>query len=253
LIREPTKLLGFRVDAQHREKLEEEIAQRILKNDPCRWLACLNPHSVVMAGKDAAFKEALNGADWLIPDGTGIVLASRVLGRGIRERVTGYDIFKGVHEELNSAKEVSVFFLGSTEGTLKIIQKRMAEDYPIVRVAGVFSPPFKAEFTPDDDKAMIEAVNAVQPDILWVGMTAPKQEKWVNRNKDRLNVKFIGAVGAVFDYYAGNIKRAPDWVCRMGLEWLFRWIQEPRRLWERNIVSTPKFLWMVAKERFRKR
>jgi len=241
-------LLGYKVCKGTREACVAEIFHWVLNGDHPRWLACLNPHSFVTARKDDAFRKALNNADLLIPDGMGIVLASRILGGGLRERVTGSDMFQGVHERLNREGEGSVFFLGSTEATLAAIRKRMAKDYPSIRVAGTFSPPFKSEFTPEDDELMIKAVNDVRPDILWVGMTAPKQEKWIHRNKDKLNVKFIGAVGAVFDYYAGNVKRAPAWARRVGLEWLYRWIQEPRRLWIRNVISTPIFLGGIIKE-----
>jgi N-acetylglucosaminyldiphosphoundecaprenol N-acetyl-beta-D-mannosaminyltransferase len=109
----------------------------------------------------------------------------------------------------------------------------------------MLSPPFKDEFDEADDAAMIAAVNAARPDVLWVGMTAPKQEKWIYRNHDRLDVPFTGAIGAAFDFYAGTKKRAPQWVGQMGLEWLPRLVREPRRLWRRNLVSTPKFLYKV--------
>jgi N-acetylglucosaminyldiphosphoundecaprenol N-acetyl-beta-D-mannosaminyltransferase len=106
-------------------------------------------------------------------------------------------------------------------------------------------------FPPGETRAMIEAVNRAGPDVLWVGMTAPKQEKWIYQNKDKLNVKFIGAVGAVFDFYAGNVKRSHSWFLKHGLEWLPRLLQEPRRLWRRSFISAPVFFWHVFKQRLK--
>jgi N-acetylglucosaminyldiphosphoundecaprenol N-acetyl-beta-D-mannosaminyltransferase len=127
--------------------------------------------------------------------------------------------------------------------TLAEIRQRMAADYPHLLVVDTFSPPFKPEFTPAELDKMIAAINAVRPDILWVGMTAPKQEKWVHQNRHRLQVKFIGAVGAVFDFYTGRVKRSHPIFQKLGLEWLPRLLQEPRRLWRRMGISAPIFLW----------
>jgi N-acetylglucosaminyldiphosphoundecaprenol N-acetyl-beta-D-mannosaminyltransferase len=114
-------------------------------------------------------------------------------------------------------------------------------------VAGTFSPPYKPEFSPAELDMMIAAINAVRPDVLWVGMTAPKQEKWIYQNRHRLQVKFIGAVGAVFDFYTGRVKRSHPIFQNLGLEWLPRLLQEPRRLWRRMGVSAPIFIWHVLK------
>jgi len=215
-------------------------------------LACLNPHSVRSAMSDQKAVEALKWADILIPDGVGIVLASRILGGGIRERITGSDIFRELSRRLNRRGGASYFFLGSSEATLAAIKRRMAQEFPRIRDAGVYSPPFKEVFTEQENRAMIAAVNRAAPDVLWVGMTAPKQEKWIHRNKDKLNVKFIAAVGAVFDFYAGNVKRSHPWFLEHGLEWLPRLLQEPRRLWRRTLVSAPVFFWLVLKQRLRR-
>jgi N-acetylglucosaminyldiphosphoundecaprenol N-acetyl-beta-D-mannosaminyltransferase len=213
------------------------------------WLACLNPHSVQMAMSDPAAVKALRAADVLIPDGMGVVLASRILGGGIRERITGSDIFRELNCSLNDRGGTSCFFLGSTKETLGAIKARMAVGFPSIRFAGSYSPPFKEIFCVEENQLMIEAVNQAAPDVLWVGMTAPKQEKWIYQNKNRLNVKFIAAVGAVFDFYTGNVKRSHPWFLKHGLEWLPRLLQEPRRLWQRTFISAPLFLLMVLKQR----
>ncbi len=219
-------------------------------NLACRWLACMNPHSFAVTLDDAAFAAAQHDADWLIPDGFGMVLASKILGGKIRQRVTGSDIFYGVMENLNRAGHFKVFFLGSTHETLAAIEERVAGDYPNLIVAATLSPPFKPTYTEAELSAMIDTINIAAPDVLWVGLTAPKQEKWIHQNRYRLKVRFAGAIGAVFDFYSGRIVRSHPTFQRLGLEWLPRLLQEPRRLWRRMGVSAPIFLWHVLRQRF---
>lgn len=213
------------------------------------YLACVNPHSLEVARKDPQFERALRSADLLVPDGVGIILASIVNNGVIRGRVTGSDIFHGVSASLNRRGNASVFFLGSTPAILQRIRTRMAKDYPAVRVAGVYSPPFREEFSEAEIEDMLTAVNRARPDVLWVGMTAPKQEKWIHRNRARLNVRVIAAVGAVFDFYSRSVERSSPIFQRMGLEWMPRFIREPGRLWRRNLISNPAFLFHVMRER----
>ncbi|RPH51174.1 MAG: glycosyltransferase [Desulfobacteraceae bacterium] len=216
-----------------------------------RTLVCANPHSLVGAAGDDMFRKALLDAGMIVPDGAGIVLASRILRGRIRERITGSDVFHGVNEAMNREGHGSCFFLGSSEEILVMIREKMSKDFPNVRVAGTYSPPFTDEFTEEENRRIIEAVNAVKPDVLWVGMTAPKQEKWIYRNKNKLNVKFIGAIGGVFDFYSGNIRRNEyPWFMKHGLEWLPRLIQEPRRLWKRTFISAPVFFFLILKQKF---
>jgi N-acetylglucosaminyldiphosphoundecaprenol N-acetyl-beta-D-mannosaminyltransferase len=214
------------------------------------WLACFNPHSYAVTLKDETFSRALKAADWLVPDGAGVVLASRILGGAIHIRVTGSDVFAGLQKRMNAAGSMSVFFLGATDETLTLIRQRMARDYPNIKVAGVFTPPFKDVYSSTEINEMIKAVNSAAPDVLWVGMSAPKQEKFIFENRAQLNVKFVAAVGGVFDFFAGNIRREKDsWFVNHGMEWLPRLVQEPRRLWRRMFVSAPVFVWHVIKQK----
>ncbi|MCC8996106.1 MAG: WecB/TagA/CpsF family glycosyltransferase [Nitrosomonas sp.] len=248
-------IAGYRVSTQDARACVTDIVSWVKNNEPvgkknenCRWLACMNPHSYAVALRDQPFSQALHAADWLIPDGIGVVFASKLLGGQIRERVTGSDIFQGVLEELNRTNSYSVFFLGSTDETLNAIRTRMSEDYPNVRLVGTYSPPFKPVYSQDELNAMVAVINAAAADVLWVGMTAPKQEKWIFENRTRLNVKFAGAIGAVFDFYTGQVKRSHPFFQRMGLEWLPRLIQQPRRLWRRMFVSAPIFVFHVLRQ-----
>jgi N-acetylglucosaminyldiphosphoundecaprenol N-acetyl-beta-D-mannosaminyltransferase len=221
----------------------EDCAQR-------KVFVCANPHSLVEAKNDPLFQQAIHNANLVTPDGAGIVIASKILGGTIRERVTGSDIFWGLSAELNRNGGRSYFFLGSSEETLVAIKDKMEIEYPHIRFAGSYSPPYKPEFSEEDSRKMVAAVNAAKPDVLWVGMTAPKQEKWIDQHRGQLDVKFIGAVGAVFDFYVGNVKRSHPFFQKIGLEWLPRLLQEPRRLFKRNFVSSPLFLVRVFSQKF---
>jgi N-acetylglucosaminyldiphosphoundecaprenol N-acetyl-beta-D-mannosaminyltransferase len=208
----------------------------------CHYFACLNPHSVEIAAGDKSFHNSLTSADFLTADGIGIVYASKLLGGSLGGRITGMDVFHGVSAAMNASGRGTCYFLGSTEETLQAIRRKMAEDYPNVEVAGAYSPPFRPEFTDEDNRAMIEAINAAAPDVLWVGLAAPKQEKWIYEHRDRLAVNFAGPIGAVFDFYVGNVKRVNPYWQKLGFEWLPRLMQEPRRLWRRTFVSAPRFV-----------
>ena len=150
------------------------------------------------------------------------------------------------------AKGGTCFFLGSSPSTLEKIVDRAAKEYPHIDIK-TFSPPYKAVFSPEENQAMIDAVNAADPDLLWVGMTAPKQEKWLDEHWAELDIRcHAGAIGAVFDFFAGTVERAPRKWIDFGLEWLYRLIKEPRRTWRRYLVNNPKFCWLVLKEKLSK-
>lgn len=245
-------ILGYPVTTLDRNQCVNQIGAWIRSGKKGRYLVCANPHSLEIANSDKLFRSAILEADMVIPDGAGMIVASRILGGRIRERITGSDIFQVLSHTLNQEKGFRYFFLGSTEENLTRLQDKMHKDFPNIKIAGMYSPPFKPEFTPMDNDAMVAAVNRAEPDVLWVGMTAPKQEKWIYLHKDRLNVNFIGAVGAVFDFYIGTVKRSNSWFLEHGLEWLPRLIQEPRRLWNRTLISAPLFLMRVLRQRLEK-
>lgn len=208
----------------------------------------INAHSYNTALKDPAFAEALQQGDVLIPDGASIVLALRFLKNRKIERIAGWDLFLYEMYKLNE-KGGTCFFLGSSEDTLRKIKIKAIRLYPNIKVE-TYSPPYKPEFTEEDNKLMIDAVNRITPDLLWIGMTAPKQEKWAYAHLKDLEVNGpIGTIGAVFDFFAENIQRAPQWWQDHGLEWLFRLIKEPKRMWRRYIIGNTLFLWNILKEK----
>ena len=213
----------------------------------------VNAHSFVVAQKDEAFAKALLNADALLPDGISVVKACRWLGtkNAPAEKIAGADLFAYEMGKLEE-KGGTCFFLGSSPSTLEKIVERAAKEYPHIDIK-TFSPPYKAVFSPEENQAMVDAVNAADPDLLWVGMTAPKQEKWLDEHWAELNIRcHAGAIGAVFDFFAGTVERAPQKWIDLGFEWLYRLIKEPRRTWRRYLVNNPKFCWLVLKEKLSK-
>jgi N-acetylglucosaminyldiphosphoundecaprenol N-acetyl-beta-D-mannosaminyltransferase len=238
---ETIPLMGYRVFS----------GEKLLFADGARGVICtLNPHSYVLARRDPLFREALQGADFLIPDGVGIKIAAKILEHEKIDRIAGSDLHEIVLASLNQ-RHGSCFYLGSTDETLQKIRERIAAEYPHVRMAS-YSPPYREVFSEKENTDMLSAVDSFSPDVLFVGMTAPKQEKWVHENRNRLNVPLVCSIGAVFDFYAGTVKRSGAVWRKMGLEWLPRLLREPRRLWRRNFISTPLFLWYVCVNKVKK-
>ena len=214
----------------------------------------INAHSYNVAQKDDAFAEALRGGDYLIPDGASILKACRWLKAKSRpkERIAGWDLFSfemgRINKNHNENEKLKVMFLGSSEKVLALIRERAAIDYPNLEVV-TYSPPYKPEFSEEDNRAMVQAINDANPDLLWIGMTAPKQEKWAYRHWNELDIHcHCGTIGAVFDFYAGTAQRAPQWWQEHSLEWLYRLMKEPRRMWRRYVIGNPLFLWNILKE-----
>ena len=238
----------------------------------------VNAHSYNTARKDSLFAEALMNGDVLIPDGVSIVKACKWIKAKSqpKERIAGWDLFSFEMEKLEreseelrtkseesnsitSSKDVQedsslfslrsslkkVMFMGSSQKVLDLIVKRAAEVYPHLKVV-TYSPPYKPEFSDEDNKAIIDAINAANPDLLWIGITAPKQEKWTYSHWKELDIHcHVGTIGAVFDFFAGTVERAPMWWQEHGLEWLYRLLKEPKRMWRRYIIGNMLFLWNI--------
>jgi len=209
----------------------------------------INAHSYNVAQKDSLFAEALANGDYLIPDGASIVKACR-WRKGLskpKERIAGWDLFEMEMGRLNEQAGKTVMFMGSSEKVLGLIRERCKVDYPNLKVE-TYSPPYKPEFSDEDNRKIIEAINRANPDLLWIGMTAPKQEKWTYSHWDQLQIHcHVGTIGAVFDFFAGTVKRAPVWWQQHSLEWLYRLMKEPKRMWRRYIIGNTKFLWNIIK------
>ena len=249
--------MALKLKTLHIVQSRDELA-RI--SDDKTLINTIYAYSYVVAQNDDFFADALRKCDFLMPDGAGIVKACRWLKAKCqpKERIAGWDLFEFEMSRLNSKmkecknermKKGKVMFLGSSEKVLSLIRERAAKDYPCLEVV-TYSPPYKQEFSDEDNEAMIKAINDADPDLLWIGMTAPKQEKWAYKHWDELNIHcHCGTIGAVFDFYAGTVKRAPLWWQEHSLEWLYRLLMEPRRMWRRYIIGNTKFLYYIYKEK----
>lgn len=205
----------------------------------------INAYSWVNASKDMTFRKALQTSDILLPDGIAIVFAARFLNGDVIKKIAGADLHDMILKTLNQTSG-KCFYLGAAESTLEKIKDRLKIEYPNITVDS-YSPPYKNIFSKEDNDKMIQRINAFAPDILFVGMTAPKQEKWILENKAQTHAQVITGIGAVFDFYAGIKKRPSKWMIRCGLEWLGRLLQDPQRLWRRYIINNPIFLYQIFK------
>jgi len=213
-------------------------------------ISTINPFSYLIAKNDSEFKKALQTSEILLPDGEGIVWAAKFLyGKKIK-KIAGYDIFVHLMKTLQK-QEGSCFFFGSSKETLKKIKNKAADEYPSVEV-NYLSPPFKDEFSEEENTEFTSFINSKKPDVLFVGMTAPKQEKWVYKKREKLNVPVIASIGAVFDFYSGNVKRAPTIFIKLKLEWLFRIFQQPTHMLKRySKFPTYRFLYYILRKKIR--
>lgn len=242
-------IAGYPVTLKGKDETIAEILLWVEKGAEAKYFVCLNPHSVQMVQRDVASRKALEQADLILPDGIGICMASWMLGGKIFSRITGSDVFWGLSVALNERHGYRYFFLGSTEENLTKIAQKMGEDFPHINVVGTYSPPFKSDLSEEEDSSIIDQINRLEPDVLWIGMTAPKQEQWAYRCRDRLKVKVIGPIGAVFSFYGGSEKRPPPLFLESGLEWLARLLRQPRRLFYRSFLSNPTFLMRIVTTR----
>lgn len=228
-------------------KLVQDLEDILLTEKKGLQINTINAHSYNVAQKDKQFAKVLLQSDFLLPDGQSIVWSKKILNNENLIRITGFDLFKWEMERLNQ-RGGRCFFLGSSKETLEKIVSKAAIQYPNIKIA-TYSPPYKPIFSEAENQLMINKVNSFQTDVLFVGMTAPKQEKWVYENKDHLESKHICSIGAVFDFYSGNKQRAPKWMQNYGLEWFYRLIKEPRRMWKRYILGNIKFIYYIINEK----
>ena len=228
---ETTPVLGYNVFSSRLDAIDPEIDKLLINT--------FSPNSYGLALSDNKFETALKNTDVLVLDGIGIALGSIILhGKNIK-KISGQDCFDHYMAVANN-KNWKVYFLGSSEQTLKKITDRVKKEYPNV-ITGTYSPPFKPEFSEEDNNHMVNAINAFKPDVLFVGLTAPKQEKWAYQHRNRVNARIISTIGNVFDWYAGNSKRpAKIWI-DLRLEWLVRIFLRPE-IFRRNTGNQLKFL-----------
>lgn len=204
---------------------------------------------VLWAYRDENLKKIYNSADLVTADGVPLVWASKFLGSSIKGRVTGLDLLPEF-SKISADKGYRLFFLGAAEGVATKLANYLKSVNPGLKIAGTYSPPFADQFSEAENDKMIDMINKSKTDILWVSLTAPKQDYWIAEHFDRLNVAIAIGVGAAFDVVAGNIKRSPKWMQKAGLEWLFRLAQEPGRLSKRYLIEAPQFIPLLFKQKW---
>ncbi len=205
-----------------------------------QYVCFSNAHTAVTGWDDPDFRAVQKGAALVFPDGNSIAVEMRARGFGRAERIAGPDFMARLFS-VGLQEGVSHYFYGSSEDTLEALRKSLSKTYPGIRIAGAYSPPFR-ELSAEEDRADVERINEAKADFVWIGLGAPKQEKWMASHKGRIKGVMLG-VGAGFDFHSGKVKRAAPWVQKMGLEWLQRLLLDPKRLLKRYLVTNTKFIW----------
>ena len=244
----PGVLLGIPIGQPSLEVAVNDALAAIDRKRPPIVFACANTHSVVIAQKDPVFLNALNDADQVVADGVGVKIVGRLARIDVGPRIIGEEYFSSLMRSLELRGSGRIFFFGSSDFVLRKIAERVKQVYPSLTLCGMLSPPFRV-WPEEENSGMVKTIADSRPDVLWVGMTAPKQENWVFNNRHLLDVPVIGSIGAVFDYFAGTVPSPPRWVRKAGLEFLYRAFRNtsPWTFWLRGL-SFPKLVFLVLRK-----
>lgn len=234
-------ILGLKVTVTNMKETVDYIGENIEKLKG-KYICITNVHTTIMAYENEKYKDIQNNAALILPDGNPLSALSRKMGFKEAKRVTGPDLMHEIFK-LSEENRYKHYFYGSSEETLKQLNIKLKEKYPKINIVGMFSPPFKEEVSLENEEKLNE-INRLNPDFIWVGLGAPKQEIWMKLHENKVNGLMIG-VGAGFDYFADKIKRAPKWMQKSSLEWLYRLMQEPRRLFKRYFITNLKFIYLT--------
>jgi N-acetylglucosaminyldiphosphoundecaprenol N-acetyl-beta-D-mannosaminyltransferase len=239
-------VLGVAVSSVQIPDVIAHVAAWVRERKSCHYVAVTGMHGITEAQHDDRFKHILNSADLVVPDGMPLVWLGRLRGFPLRRRVYGPELMMTFCQE-TASKGYRHFFYGGTSGLPERLSENLRRQIPELQIAGTFSPPF-GRVTPEEDEATVAMINAASPDVVWVGLSEIKQDTWMYEHCGKLNVPVLVGIGAAFDFLAGTKRQAPEWMRENGLEWLFRLLQEPRRLWRRYLVYGSEFLVLVFLE-----
>ncbi len=240
-------ILGIQVSSITNGNLLDAFSKAIA-NKQFTQVAITPVNSIVAALKDPKVKEVYNASEYVLCDGMPVKWASHFLGNPIVERITGLDLLPDLIQ-FAAYKNYSVFLLGASPGVAEKLKQVALAKYPNCNIAGIYVPPFMKTFTAEENQKMVDAVNAVQPDIVLVSLTAPKQDLWIAQNRAVLKTSVCVGIGGAFEVMAGLAKRAPKWMHNAGLEWFYRFIQEPKRMFRRYFIEAPIFIPLVIKQK----
>jgi N-acetylglucosaminyldiphosphoundecaprenol N-acetyl-beta-D-mannosaminyltransferase len=244
------EILGCAVDRVSLRSATEKLA-RLITAGGTHQVIVLPATSIMYGRRDRRFLDICNGASLVLPDGVPLLWASRVLGAPIPGRVAGSDLFWELSRVAEKERS-TCFLLGATPDVLARLERVLFKRFPALRVVGSFSPPFSPRFPVAVNEDIVRRVNSARPDILWVGLGAPRQELWIHANLGRLDVRIAIGIGAAFDICSGSVRRAPPWMQKSGLEWFHRFLLEPRRLFRRYFIDSAPFLPLVLWQRVRR-
>lgn len=238
-------ILGVRVTATTLEGTLDRIEEWIARREP-RYVCVSGMHGVMESQRDERLRQIHNGAGLVTPDGMSLVWLCRLKGKQLVERVYGPDLMLALCGR-STGRGYRHFFYGASPEVLNALTDRLCARFPGLQIAGTHSPPFRA-LTPEEDAAIVRQIREARPNVVWVGLSTPKQERWMSEHVERLGSAVLIGVGAAFDFHAGTKRQAPRWMRRNGLEWFFRLLTEPRRLYRRYLVGIPLFGWYLALE-----
>lgn len=238
-------ILGVGVSAVNLEMALDTI-HRWIATGKQGYVCVTGVHGVMESHRDSTVRDIHNRAGLVVPDGMPLVWINWLRGQRHVDRVYGPDLMLACCES-SVARGYRHFFYGGGDGVAELLVKRLTGRYPGLTVAGTYTPPFRT-LTPAEDQEIVDTINAARPDIVWVGLSTPKQERWMADHSGRVNAPVMLGVGAAFDFHAGLKPQAPRWMQRSGLEWAFRLGTEPRRLWRRYLVNNPAFVYQFARQ-----
>ena len=245
-------ILGSRVHLISTADTIDRVERWIpLRDDRCRQVVVTGFHGLMEAHKNPHLRAILNSADLWVPDGIAPVWLARLRGHRNVDRAPGAEIMRAFLHRANS-NGYSSYFYGDTEQTLAALCATVTRNYPGHRIAGAYSPPFRA-LTPAEESAIIDRINQARPDVLWVALGMPKQDIWIHQRLARLNVPVAIGVGAALAFVAGTVSRCPNWMGKAGFEWVYRFLREPHKLWRRDLLDGPRFLFHAGIELLRNR
>lgn len=224
-----------------------EAIEEVIRQGRKTYVVTPNLDHIVKLEQDDDFKRCYDGAGLVLADGNPVVWASRLLGTPLKALVTGSDLFPALCAHA-ARQGYRLFFLGGLEGVADKAAAELRKKYPQINIVGTYSPPFGFDKDPEENKRILDMINGVKPHILFVGVGAPKQEKWMYRNIHALDINVALGIGASFDFVAGTIKRAPKAFRSVGLEWFWRFSSEPRRLFRRYFIESAQFIPIIYKQ-----
>jgi N-acetylglucosaminyldiphosphoundecaprenol N-acetyl-beta-D-mannosaminyltransferase len=243
-------ICNIKIDNLSMQGALKEIEHLIKGEGQRAFVVTPNVDHLVKLQKDMDFKRVYDAASLVLADGMPLIWASKFLGTPLKEKISGSDLFPKLCE-LAQKREYSLFFLGGRPGAAQKAAEKLRAIYKKIQIVGIYSPPFGFENDKIENDKIVSMIKNARPDILFVGLGAPKQEKWIYKHYEELNIPVSIGIGVTFEFFAGFVKRAPLWMQKAGCEWLWRLMEEPERLWKRYLIDDMKFFWLILRQKYK--